>query len=136
MSHFVKVALYFFASALVTLGFGIGASLASGALFSGALVAALVSAAAVAGGVFLTVQARSLFTLMQTGRLIQYGSFWLSGLVALKIAALLFSSVLVVTNGAVASLVATAICFTAATLSGRIPWKGRTWLPVRLKKPK
>ncbi|MBU6452446.1 MAG: hypothetical protein KGS72_11745 [Cyanobacteria bacterium REEB67] len=136
MSHFVKVALYFFASALVTLGFGIGAGFASGALFGGILVSALVSAAAVAGGVFLTVQARSLFNLMQTGRFIQYGSFWLSGLVALKVAALLFSSVLVVTNGALASLVATAICFTAATASGRIPWKGRTWLPVRMKSRK
>jgi len=136
MSHLIKVILYFFGSALVALLFGLGAHFTAGSLLPGIVVAALVSVAAVAGGVFLTVQARAIFSLMQTGRFVQYGSFWLAGAVALKIAALLFSSVLVVTSASLASFVALVVCFTTATLTGQIPWKGRTWLPVRMKNKK
>jgi hypothetical protein len=136
MSHLIKVTLYFFASALVAIGFGLGASFTAGAFLPGLLVALAVSLAAVLGGVFLTVQARSIFSLVQTGRVVQYGSFWAAGAVALKVAALIFSSVLVVPNAALASLVALAFCFTSATLTGQIPWKGRTWLPVRMKSKK
>jgi len=136
MSHLIKVILYFFGSALVALFFGLGAHFTAGNLLPGVVVALLVSVAAVAGGVFLTVQARSIFSLMQTGRFVQYASFWLSGVVALKIAALLFSSVLVVSSASLASFVALVVCFSAATFTGRIPWKGRTWLPVRMKNKK
>lgn len=136
MSHLIKVILYFFASSLIALGLGLGAHIAAGSLLPGVLIAALVSTAAVAGGVFVTVQARSIFNLVQTGRFIQYASFWASGAIALKIAGLLFSSVLVVSSASTAAFVAMAICFTAATLTGQIPWKGRTWLPVRMKSKK
>jgi len=133
MSHFIKVTLYFFASALVAIGFGLGASFTPGSFLPGLLVALAVSLAAVFGGVFLTMQARARFSLMQTGRFVQYASFWATGALALKIAALLFSSVLVVPSAALASFVALVVCFTSATLTGQIPWKGRTWLPVRFK---
>jgi hypothetical protein len=139
MSHFFKVTLYFFAASLVAASFGLGASFTAftlGAHITGALVSLAVSAAAVFGGVFITQQSRARFNLMQTGRLVQYGSFWLTGALAFKVAGLVLGSFLVVSNAALASLVATVICFTAATATGRIPWKGRTWLPVRMKNNK
>ncbi len=116
MSHIVKVSLYFFASALVAIGFGLGASFAPGAVLPGLLVAAVVSVAAVFGGVTITMQTRARLGLMQTGRFVQYGAFWATGALALKVAGLLLGSVLVVSSAALASFVAMAICFTAATL--------------------
>ena len=134
MSHFIKDVLYFTASALVAIGFGLGASFAPGAFLPGLLVALAVALAAVFGGVLLTVTTRALFSLAQTGRVVQYASFWAAGAVSLKLAAVLFSSVLFVSSASLASLVALIVCFTSATLTGQIPWKGRTWLPLRAKK--
>jgi len=136
MSYLIKVILYFFASTLVAVGFGLGASFGTGYLIPGLVVALLVAASAVAGGVALTVAARSVFKLAQTGRFVQYASFWAAGALALKVASALFGTVLVVSNAPLTAFVALVVCFTAATLSGQIPWKGRTWLPVRLQSKK
>jgi hypothetical protein len=136
MSHFVKTTLYFFAATLITLGFGLGASFSAGMILPGLLVSLLVAAPATFSAVFLTMKARSSFSLMQTGRFVQYASFWATGAIALKIVSLIFASVIVVSNLALASFSAMAICMISATLFGQIPWKGRTWLPVRFKSKK
>ena len=135
MQHLLKMFLLFLGAAAVTLIFGLGAS--APGLVSGALTAVLVAAGTLAGGVGLTIWARSTFSLIQTGRFVQYASFWASSAVAFKLVALvfaLFGVTVALTSTALASFVTFALCFAVATAVGEVPVKGRTWMPVRLKK--
>jgi hypothetical protein len=135
MSHLTKVIFYFFGALLATLAVGAGASFVTAnalTIVLGVFVAFGVSAATVAAGITITQQSRARFNLMQTGRIAQWTAFWLCGMVSLKLAAILFAGVFAVSNVALASLVATALSMACATATGRIPWKGRTWLPKKM----
>lgn len=135
MQHLQKMFLLFLGAAVVTLGFGLGVS--APGLISGGLTAALVAAGTLAGGVGLTIWLRSRFALIQTGRFLQYGSFWLSSALSFKLVALvfgLFGVTIALSSTALASFVTFALCFAVATAIREVPIKGRTWMPVRLKK--
>jgi hypothetical protein len=131
MAHFLKVIFYFFLSTLLTLTIGLGAHYTPGVLAWGAFGTMLVGLISVFGGLILTIGIRHFFKLSQTGRIIQYASFWSSGWLGLWLIAKWTTTGIVLTNAPLAAFVAFAVCFTAATLNGEIPWKGRSWLPKK-----
>ncbi|MFA7340811.1 MAG: hypothetical protein WC028_28755 [Candidatus Obscuribacterales bacterium] len=137
MQHLWKMFFYFLAAAAVTCVFGLGVS--AGDILPTALAAALVSAGALIGGVGLTIGLRALFGLMQVGRLLQYTAFWLSAAASLKIVGiiggLIFAASLSVNSALLAGFTVFAIAFAAATITGEVPTKGRTWLPMKMKTP-
>ncbi|MDQ5937732.1 MAG: hypothetical protein QG574_5091 [Cyanobacteriota bacterium erpe_2018_sw_21hr_WHONDRS-SW48-000092_B_bin.40] len=137
MQHLWKMFFYFLAAAAVTTVFGLGVS--AGDVLPTALAAVLVSAGALIGGVGLTIGMRALFGLMQVGRLLQYTAFWLSAALSLKIigiiGGLLFAASLTVNSALLAGFTVFAIAFAAATITGEVPTKGRTWLPMKMKSP-
>ena len=137
MQHLWKMFFYFLAAAAVTTVFGLGVS--AGDLLPTALAAVLVSAGALIGGVGLTIGMRALFGLMQVGRLLQYTAFWLSAAASLKIVGiiggLIFAASLSVNSALLAGFTVFAIAFAAATITGEVPTKGRTWLPMKMKIP-
>lgn len=135
MKHLRNMFLLFFGAAIVTMLTGLGAS--APGLLTGGLAAALVAAGTLAGGVGLTIWARSAFGLIQTGRFLQWGSFWLSAAVSFKLTALIlgvFGVAIWLPSLLLASLSTFGICFAVAMLLGEVPIKGRTWMPVRMKK--
>ncbi len=137
MQHLWKMFFYFLAAAAVTCVFGLGVS--AGDILPTALAATLVSAGALIGGVGLTIGLRAAFGLMQVGRLLQYTAFWLSAALSLKIVGiiggLLFAASLTVNSALLAGFTVFAIAFAAATITGEVPTKGRTWLPMKMKTP-
>lgn len=137
MQHLWKMFFYFLAAAAVTTVFGLGVT--AGDVLPTALAAVLVSSGALIGGVGLTIGMRALFGLMQVGRLLQYTAFWLSAALSLKIigiiGGLLFAASLTVNSALLAGFTVFAIAFTAATITGEVPTKGRTWLPMKMKSP-
>lgn len=137
MQHLWKMFFYFLAAAAVTTVFGLGVS--AGDVLPTALAAVLVSAGALIGGVGLTIGMRALFGLMQVGRLLQYTAFWLSAALSLKIigiiGGLFFAASLTVNSALLAGFTVFAIAFAAATITGEVPTKGRTWLPMKMKSP-
>ncbi len=137
MQHLWKMFFYFLAAAAVTTVFGLGVT--AGDVLPTALAAVLVSAGALIGGVGLTIGMRALFGLMQVGRLLQYTAFWLSAALSLKIigiiGGLLFAASLTVNSALLAGFTVFAIAFAAATITGEVPTKGRTWLPMKMKSP-
>ena len=138
MQHLHKMFFYFLAAAAVTCVFGLGVS--AGDILPTALAAILVSAGALIGGVGLTIGLRALFGLMQVGRLLQYTAFWLSAAASLKIVGiiggLVFAAGLTVNSALLAGFTVFAIAFAAATITGEVPTKGRTWLPMKMNLPK
>ena len=137
MQHLWKMFFYFLAAAAVTTVFGLGVT--AGDVLPTALAAVLVSAGALIGGVGLTIGMRALFGLMQVGRLLQYTAFWLSAALSLKIigiiGGLLFAASLTVNSALLAGFTIFAMAFAAATITGEVPTKGRTWLPMKMKSP-
>ena len=137
MQHLWKMFFYFLTAAAVTTVFGLGVT--AGDLLPTALAAVLVSAGALIGGVGLTIGMRAMFGLMQVGRLLQYTAFWLSAALSLKIigiiGGLLFAASLTVNSALLAGFTVFAMAFAAATITGEVPTKGRTWLPMKMKFP-
>ncbi len=140
MQHLWKMFFYFLAAAAVTFVFGLGVS--AGDILPTALAAILVSAGALIGGVGLTIGLRAAFGLMQVGRLLQYTAFWLSAAASLKIVGIIGGLVftdsaasLTVNSALIAGFTVFAIAFAAATITGEVPTKGRTWLPMKMKTP-
>ena len=137
MQHLWKMFFYFLTAAAVTTVFGLGVT--AGDLLPTALAAVLVSAGALIGGVGLTIGMRAMFGLMQVGRLLQYTAFWLSVALSLKIigiiGGLLFAASLTVNSALLAGFTVFAMAFAAATITGEVPTKGRTWLPMKMKFP-
>ena len=137
MQHLWKMFFYFLAAAAVTTVFGLGVN--AGDVLPTALATVLVSAGALIGGVGLTIGMRALFGLMQVGRLLQYTAFWLSAALSLKIigiiGGLLFAASLTVNSALLAGFTIFAMAFAAATITGEVPTKGRTWLPMKMKSP-
>jgi hypothetical protein len=129
--HFLMMNGYFIAAAAITLLLGFGVS--AGGLLSGAIAAAVIGVTGMFFGLGATIALRAVFGLMQTGRVVQYLSFFLGSWLGVGLASLLTGS-LVVSSGAGAALLTFALAFGAATLVGEVPWKGRTWLPVRMPK--
>lgn len=140
MQHLWKMFFYFLAAAAVTTVFGLGVT--AGDVLPTALAAVLVSAGALTGGVGLTIGMRALFGLMQVGRLLQYTAFWLAAALSLKITGIMGGIVftagaasLTVNSALLAGFAVFAMAFAAATITGEVPTKGRTWLPMKMKSP-
>ncbi len=127
--HFLNMLGYFIGAAALSMLLGLGVS--AGGLLSGIAAAAIIGGVGLVVGLGATIVLRSVFSLMQTGRFIQYASFFLGTWLGVSLASLAISS-LVVSSGWLAGLLIFAIAFGAATLTGEVPTKGRTWLPRRM----
>ncbi len=133
MKHMRNLFGYFLAATLVVAFAGIGAEVA-GSIWLAIAASAVVASIALVGGIFVTMIFRTLFKLVQTGRILQYAGFWLTSFLGLKAAASLFATALFVTNPLLASFVLFALAFGSATICGEVPMRGRTWLPVKSKR--
>ncbi|MBX3151940.1 hypothetical protein KF728_17415 [Candidatus Obscuribacterales bacterium] len=129
--HFLMMNGYFIAAAAITLLLGVGVS--AGSLLTGIMAAAIIGVTGMFFGLGVTIALRAVLGLMQTGRVVQYLCFILGSWLGVGLASLLIGS-LSVTSGFGAALATFSLAFGAATLVGEVPWKGRTWLPVRMPK--
>jgi len=127
--HFRNMLGYFVGAAALTMLLGFSVSAAG--LLSGIGAAAIIGVVGLVFGLGSTIVLRSVFGLMQTGRFIQYLCFFLGTTLGVSLASFAFSS-LVVSSVWLAGLVIFGIAFGAATLTGEVPLKGRTWLPRRM----
>jgi Na+/melibiose symporter-like transporter len=128
-AHLRNMFLYFILGTLSVLVFGIGLTPGDNwAMLVLSLV--LVPASTIVLAITATMQLRQRLSLMQTGRFIQWGAFYLSALLALWLFSL--AGAITLSNGWLAALVLFAISFGAATAFGEVPWRGRTWLPMRM----
>ena len=130
--HLINMAGIFFAAVLLTNASGIGVDAGPSSALN-VLSAGLTSAIALLGGTFITQQTRSLFNLMQTGRLFQYFSFWICSILGLLASSVAFPSVLLVENFALAAFAIVVVAFSTAIFVGEVPTKGRSWLPMRMR---
>lgn len=134
MMHPTKVFLYFLFASAIAMSLGLGVAV-SGTLLSQVLTtvigSAIVGAFSLGGGMGITIASRSIFGLMQTGRVIQWPAFILSAWAGLSVAGLIFGGV-AVTSGLFASLAIFAMAFGWGYFRKEIPWKGRTWLPRKM----
>ena len=125
MKHLIHVLLVVFAATLGTLLIGIGASASS---FAAAFIfSAIATVTVVPLGVGSLILGRSLFGLMQAGRLLQMILFWLLMWLALSLAP---AAALTVISGWLTSLVILAAAMALAALTGgfKSSFK-RSWLP-------
>lgn len=86
---------------------------------------------AMVGGLLVTMVLRQTLGLVQTGRVLQYAGFWVASLAGVQAAGLFFDETFIMVNPFLSALAIFAVAFGAATAAGEIPWKGRTWLPVK-----
>ena len=128
-THLRNMFGYFFAGAVLTIMIGLGVQV--GSVLAALLASALAAAIALLGGIFVTMIFRTAFKLSQTGRILQYAGFWLACWLGLETAAAVFADTLTLSNSFVAGLAFFAIGFGAATVFGQVPWRGRSWLPIR-----
>jgi hypothetical protein len=84
-------------------------------------------------GLLVTIVIRWLATLTQTGRVLQYASFWLGSYSAVLIATAVFPGAIWHYPPSPESLLIVVLAFGGATYLKEVPWKGRTWLPVAKK---
>ena len=129
--HFLNMLGYFIGAAAVLLISGI--TMTAGTLLTGVLAAGIVGSVGLIFWLFSTISLRSMFGLMQTGRVVQYVSFFLGTWLGVCLATLLLPA-LVVSHSWLAAMVVYGLAFGSATLTGEVPTKGRTWLPVRMPK--
>jgi hypothetical protein len=125
------------------LGYFLGSTTVMGILLQSALsvprlstVASLLVTAflSLVLGLALTIVIRRLANLTQTGRYLQYASFWLGSYCAVLLATVLFPGVIWHHSHALESLFIFALAFGPATYFKEVPWKGRTWLPIAKKR--
>jgi hypothetical protein len=131
-NHLRNMLGYFLAASLIVVFCGPGTS-TTGSIFGATLAAAITAVIGLIGGIFVTMIFRSAFKLVQTGRVLQYLGFWLASSLGLLAAAALSGSV-AVSSPVLAGFAVFAIGFGSATAFGEVPWRGRTWLPLRRKK--
>ncbi len=138
MMHPYKVFLFFLFATAITALFGVGVALPTGDLAMSMLslgVTSVVTAlCALAGGMGVTISTRATFSLMQTGRLIQWPAFMLSAWAGLSISSFILGAALTVTSGFLASAMIFGLAFGWGYFRKEIPWKGRTWLPAKMPK--
>lgn len=133
LRHMRNMLGYFLAASLIVIFAGLGAS-SNGSIVSAVAASAVTAAIGLIGGIFVTMIFRSTFKLVQTGRWLQYAGFWLASWLGLTASAALFVGSVSLTSPLLASFLVFAIGFGSATAFGEVPWRGRTWLPVRRKK--
>lgn len=135
MLHPFKIFLYF---AVATLLLGIlgmsSAAFSAPALLALAGTSIIVGGFSLGGGMGVTIWTRSAFSLMQTGRVIQWPAFCLSAWAGLALSSWLFGSLLTISAGFGSALAIFAGAFAWGYFRKEIPWKGRTWLPRRMPK--
>lgn len=130
LTHFAKMFGFFAIGTAAVLFLGLGASV-SGSLPIELLTAAGVALATLLGGIFSTMILRTVFGLVQTGRMLQYASFAFAGTASILLFAWCFPATITVSSSLLAGLLVFAFAFGPATLAGTVPFKGRSWLPVR-----
>lgn len=124
--HFFNMLIMFVAASFAAISFGNVATDGAALIFGGLLAGSV----GMISGLLLTIVIRAAFSLVQTGRFLQYASFWAGTYLGVVAADWLFAG-FASTNPIVLSLVIFALAFAIATLSGEVPWRGRTWLPKR-----
>lgn len=84
-------------------------------------------------GTLTTAMTRAYFGLIQTGRVIQWTGFWLATSLSTGLASYLFTTDATLALSLYNGFVVFTGAFAAAYLLGEIPWRGRTWLPMKRK---
>jgi hypothetical protein len=84
-------------------------------------------------GTLLTASTRAYFGLIQTGRFIQYLGFWLATSLSVGLSSYMFTDGATFASSLFGGLVIFSCSFATAYLLGEIPWRGRTWLPMKRK---
>jgi hypothetical protein len=125
----VMVAIFMFMTLLATMA----GLVQSSSLLSATAVVVVSGIASVFLGTLLTASTRAYFGLIQTGRVIQYLGFWLATSLSLGVASYLFTDGATFASSLFGGLVIFACSFATAYLLGEIPWRGRTWLPMKRK---
>ena len=131
-AHFWKVFGFFLLSTAIVSLFGLGVSF-TGSTLAMILVIPAIALSTIISGIFSTLIIRTIFNLHQTGKFIQYASFWIMAMLSLLLNSAIFAETLVLTNTVVAGFLIFALAFLPATVTGVIPFKTRRWLPVHKK---
>ncbi|HMP51892.1 MAG TPA: hypothetical protein PKD05_10100 [Candidatus Melainabacteria bacterium] len=132
-SHFLKMlALFTISSAVVTL-LSLGVSL-TGGFFQNVAVIFALSLGSLVLGIFFTMLMRTFFGLIQTGRILQYLGFTAAATTMVYLLGLIFPAVVSAGFSLLAGTAIFAIAFLPATVLGVVPYRKRTWLPVKRKK--
>lgn len=125
----MMVVIFMFMTLLATMA-GI---VQSSSLLSTTAVVVVSGTASVFLGTLVTAATRAYFGLIQTGRVIQYLGFWLATSLSLGVASYLFTDGATFASSLFGGLVIFACSFATAYLLEEIPWRGRTWLPMKRK---
>lgn len=127
--HLAKMWLYFLAASFFVLGFGCGGVQVTGTpVLLGAGV--IIGTGGLLGGLLLTIIIRAAFRLRQTGRILQYLCFGIGIGLSISLAEALLFRALLIANPLLTAVAIFALSFGSATLTGQVPVKGRTWLPL------
>jgi len=125
----MMVAIFMFMTMLATLT----GLIQSSSLLNTVAAIAVSGIASVFLGTLLTASTRAYFGLIQTGRVIQYLGFWLATSLSVGASGYLFTNGTTFASSLFGGLVIFSCSFATAYLLGEIPWRGRTWMPMRRK---
>lgn len=130
-SHFFKMLGYFMVAAALMLL--VGYTMSAGSLLTGLISAVVIGGVGMSFGLAATILLRQWFSLMQTGRWIQYACFLVGTWLGVGLTSWLVDS-FATGSSFFAALSVFVLAFGVATLTGEVPTKGRTWMPVRMPK--
>jgi hypothetical protein len=105
----------------------------SSSFFATAAAIAVSGVLSVFLGTLSTASIRAKCGLIQTGRFIQYLGFWLATSLSLGLSSYLFTDGATIMSTLFGGLIIFSCSFATAYLLGEIPWRGRTWLPMKRK---
>lgn len=126
------LALFTISSAVVTL-LNLGVAL-TGGFFQNVAVISGLSLGSLVLGIFFTMLMRTFFGLIQTGRILQYLGFTAAATTMVYLFSLIFPAVVSASFSLLAGVAIFAIAFLPATTLGVVPYRKRTWMPVKRKK--
>lgn len=129
MSHFAKMFAFFSLASFFVLVTDFGINFTA-SVFAAIPASFAIGLATLLGGIFSTMILRTLFNLAQTGRILQYLSFTLVATMVLAISCTALPSILQPSNVLAGGMALFVIAFLPATLTGVVPYKKRTWLPI------
>ena len=130
--HFLKMlALFTISSAVVTL-LSLGVSL-SGSFFQNVGVICGLSLGSLILGILFTMLMRTFLGLIQTGRILQYLGFITASTAMVYLFSLIVPTVVSASFSLLAGAAIFAIAFLPSTALGVVPYRKRTWIPVKRK---
>jgi hypothetical protein len=131
-AHFYKTWAHIFVAAMLTLFIGAGVH-ATGGLVLGVVSAAVLSGVMLFGGFGSTIFSRGIFGLMQVGIFLQVAMFWVAGMIAAYVTALVLP-VAITSYMCVSATMILGYIFVAAGTGHLKQYYNRSFLPVKMPK--